>query len=108
MKTSLLIVALFIVCAGCSKIDRSAPGCIKEKIRHYNFLCKDAKVDEYIFQNQFVFVFDGGTCVRDGDAPVYNQSCEELGALGGITGNTKIQGVEFFSEAVFEKTIWKK
>jgi hypothetical protein len=64
-------------------------------------------VDEYIFQNQFVYVFDGGTYMPDNDAPVYNQSCEQIGSLGGFTGNTKIQGVEF-SEAVFQETIWKK
>ena len=70
--------------------------------------CNDAKVDEYLFQNKTVFVFEEGTCLRDGISSVYDSSCQLLGSLGGFTGNLKIHGVNFSETAVFQRTIWKK
>ena len=86
------------------------PGCIYTQIRNSisNSPCNDAKVDEYLFQNKPVFVFDMGTCVVDGSADVYNDSCEIIGSLGGFTGNTKINGVDFSENAVFQRTTWRK
>ena len=109
MKTTALIIGLFIIFQGCKKTDRSLPACINAKITQFKHTvpCKDAKVDEYLFQNKLVYVFDEGTCVRDGAALVYNQTCESIGYLGGFIGNTTIQGVDFSEEAVFKRTVWK-
>ena len=73
-----------------------------------NSSCKDAKADEYLFQNKQVFVFEEGTCAPDASSYVFNNSCELLGTLGGFTGNTKINGVDFSENAVFQRTVWRK
>ncbi len=110
MKASVLLIGLFMIFQGCKKTDRSVPGCINDQIRKFKSYspCNDAKVDEYLFQNELVFVFEEGTCVRDGSADVYNDSCELLGSLGGFTGNLKINDVNFSENAVFQKTVWRK
>lgn len=110
MKASLLLFGLFLLFLGCKKTDSSVPGCINDQIRNFKSYspCNDAKVDEYLFQNELVFVFEDGTCVRDGAAQVYNGACELLGSLGGFTGNLEINGANFSENAVFQKTVWKE
>ena len=110
MKPTLLLFGLFLIFMGCKKTDSSVPGCINDKIGVFKRTtpCNDAKVDEYLFQNELVFVFDEGTCVVDGSSDVYNSSCKLIGSLGGFTGNMEIQGINFSEKAVFQKTIWKK
>ena len=36
-------------------------------------------VAEYLFQDQYVYVFSDGTCGADMGAAVYSQNCEYLG-----------------------------
>ena len=39
-------------------------------------------------------------------SPVFNQNCEGIGALGGIIGNTIINGVPFAGNAKLLKIVW--
>ena len=110
MKTLRLLVFLLpLFFSSCEKIDSDTPDCIKKIIRHGDFVkCETgAFVNLYTFQGQNVYVFDPGTCGADMAAVVYSENCEQLGILGGIAGNTKINGVEFGQVAVKIKTIWK-
>jgi hypothetical protein len=98
---------------------RPAPGpdpfpdttnCIEAKINSFNkdpFICADARVDEYSFQGKTVYVFYIGTCAIDGVSGVIDSDCIGLGRLGGLTGNTIINGEEF-SNAAFIRNIWTK
>jgi len=65
-----------------------------------------ASVKEYGFQGKSVYVFDNGSMIVDGAALVYNANCDYLGALGGIGGLTKINGVDFYSNASYKRTLW--
>ena len=69
--------------------------------------CDNANVKEYSFQGSTVYAFDPDTCGADMTTEVVNSDCNCLGYLGGIAGNTKINGEEF-SNATFIKTTWKK
>jgi len=62
-------------------------------------------VDEYLFQNELVYVFDYGFCCCDYSSDVLSSSCDTLGFLGGIIGNYMING-EDFSNANFQRRIW--
>jgi hypothetical protein len=52
-------------------------------------------------------VFDPGTCGADMAAEVIDSECNSLGNLGGIAGNTEINGANF-SNAILESTIWER
>ncbi len=103
-KLFIAVATLTLLCA-ChkSKQDR----CVDSKTNKFKKECcnSGAKVSEYTFQGNTVYVFDPGICGADMTSEVANNKCETLGHLGGITGNTKING-EDFAKAKFVKTIW--
>jgi hypothetical protein len=108
-KLILFIFFLTLQLGSCEKIE-DCPDCIQDKVKEFakNRICKDgsAGVAEYLFQDQYVYVFSDGTCGADMGAAVYSQNCEYLGYLGGIAGNLNINGVRFHEIAVFQKKIW--
>ncbi len=101
-----LCFVLFVSCQ--NDIDSNAPDCVKHRTRSFRSECCDsgASVKEYIFQGQNVYVYDPGDCGADMTSEVTDETCTTLGYLGGITGNTIING-EDFSLAQFERLIWK-
>ncbi len=103
----LLLTAMLMI--ACTAQKPAIPKCVEAKIREYNLstACSDAKVDEYTFQGKTVYAFGPGTCGADMTTEVMNADCTTMGYLGGIAGNTKINGTEF-STAKFVKVIWKK
>ncbi|SKB48042.1 DUF6970 domain-containing protein [Daejeonella lutea] len=105
--TCLLLSAIIVV--ACTTQKPSLPKCLEAKIKEYSTSssCSDAKVDEYTFQGKTVYAFGPGTCGADMTTEVMTADCTTLGRLGGIAGNTKINGEEF-SNAKFVKTVWKK
>jgi len=101
---------LTAVSVSCGDIEKDVPGCIQSEIREFrsNLTCDDgATVGEYLFQSQRVYVFYPGDCGADMTSEVISEGCETLGFLGGISGNTIING-ESFSNAVYQRTVWKQ
>jgi len=113
MKTTLLLTLLsfLFMATGCekNKLETIPSECLASSIRAFKreSLCSDASVKEYRFQQQLVYVFDLGTCGADLSAKVTDIACNSIGMLGGISGNTMING-ESFANATFIRTIWKK
>ncbi|ALJ00735.1 hypothetical protein DC20_19315 [Rufibacter tibetensis] len=100
-----------MVFSGCElvEIEKGVPRCVEKSIKRFSkTACHDdgANVMEYSFQGKTVYVFDMGTCGADLSSQVIDSECNELGRLGGITGNTQIGGVEF-STATFIRTVWQ-
>ncbi|MFM7401176.1 MAG: DUF6970 domain-containing protein [Bacteroidota bacterium] len=113
LKMKKISKVLFIVFAilSCNRpeVEDATPECVVNKIKAFNdsSFCSNAKVDEYTFQSNKVYIFEPGDCGADLTTEVLSADCTTLGYLGGIAGNTKINGVEF-STATFTKTIWMK
>lgn len=109
-KLSIALLFAFTI-VGCNKLDieKDTPKCVERRIKNFNksSTCDNAKVNEYTFQGNTVYVFTPGTCGADMTAEVISSDCNSLGYLGGISGNTKINEVEF-STATFIKTTWEK
>jgi len=107
----LMFFGLSVSFLSCEKSDiaKGTPECIVEKIAVFEpNACEDGKVDKYTFQCQTVYVFDPGIeCGADLSSEVVLEDCTNIGYLGGISGNTIING-ENFSSAEFEKNIWEK
>ena len=111
MSKALLLLGFVSILSSCTRfeIEKDTPDCIKDKIVDFSKeqTCTDIKVDEYTFQGISVFVFESGTCGADMQSEVLDSECNNLGALGGITGNWEVNG-ESFEDAVFIKTVWEK
>ncbi len=108
---TLLILSSLLVC-GCQKFDieEGTPVCIVDLIVDFdkeNSCDKGVTVMRYTFQGKTVFVFDAGTCGADMTSEIINNNCQSIGYLGGIAGNTEING-EDFSLAIFESIVWEK
>ena len=108
----LILVLTLIGLASCNKqkIKKNTPECVKNRIKDFDQTqtCDDGvNVKKYTFQGQTVYVFDPGTCGADMMSSVIDAECNSLGFLGGITGNTEING-EDFSNATFVSTTWKR
>lgn len=111
MKTAkILIFISLLFITFCEKPNPEVPDCIWDLIKNHEnemFLCESgASVEQFLFQEDYVYVFDPGDCGADMIAPVYNSNCQHIGGLGGFTGNLIINGVRFDQSAKFIKTIW--
>jgi len=110
MRIHFIGLLLFLIAlSGCSdkEINTVVPRCISDLVINFEntALCDDYKVDQYLFQNQVVYVFDNGSCGADMQAAVVDNNCNTIGALGGIAGNLEINN-ESFTNAVFIKTVY--
>ncbi|MCF6361687.1 MAG: hypothetical protein L3J29_13125 [Cyclobacteriaceae bacterium] len=111
-KQLFLLLILSSVLISCNREEEAygvIPRCINDLITEFkkSASCNDSKVDQYLFQDQIVFVFKPGSCGADMQAPVIDFNCNTLGSLEGIAGNTEING-EDFTNAQFIKTVWQK
>ena len=104
MKYLIVILISCSLLVSCRKIEVSegTPKCIKKLIRNDDEI---KIVNRYKFQDSEVYVLsDGGGCC-DKSALVVNDDCEVIGSLGGLDGNTVINGDEF-SEAEFIEQVY--
>lgn len=104
------LIPILILLMGCSKSDKikSIPDCINQKIEMFSTrpVCDYSSVEEYVFQNNQVYVFDNQRCCCDVNSEVFNSDCVLLGYLGGFVGNFTING-EDFQNAKLVRTLWK-
>ena len=106
-----LLVSIMAALSSCQlDIEPGTPGCIQTKIKDFNSTdipCETGKaVKKYEFQDMIVYVFEPGTCGSDMAADVFDSDCNNLGFLGGIAGNSQING-EDFSTATFIEIVWE-
>lgn len=103
---SLPVFALFVAC----KKENDTPQCIDKKVEEFKLTVScsvGTNVKEYEFQSKRAFVFDPGTCGADMTSEVLDENCNNIGYLGGIAGNTKING-EDFSNAKLKRTLYQR
>jgi hypothetical protein len=115
MKQIVLVLLVTVAILGttsCQKkcSDSDIPECIESKIKELkkSSVCNDTKINEYLFNGQTVYAIEAGSCGADLGSSIIDTKCNNLGQLGGIDGNTKINNVEFASTAVFVQNIWSK
>lgn len=108
---TLLFFLVLSTCYSCKKndLEKSTPPCVANKIEQLDqsSLCDNSNVTEYLFQGNTVYVFDLESCFADGQSEVIDSDCTTLGYLGGIVGNTKINGEEF-AGAMVVRVVWEK
>jgi hypothetical protein len=109
IKTCLFLLLVFF--ASCEKSDPKVPECINNIINEHGtdlFICDSGgSVKQFLFQGDYVYVFDPGNCGADLMASVYNSKCQSIGGLGGFAGNVIINGERFDQKGKYIKTIWE-
>jgi hypothetical protein len=114
MKQTLLsiIVLITLGITSCNKpdIEKNIPECIENLIVNFDKeqTCEEGvNVKKYTFQEKIVYVFNPGECGADMTSEVFDSECNSLGLLGGLSGNTEINGEEF-STSIYVSTVWEK
>jgi hypothetical protein len=112
MKKNRFLALLFpVLLFSCQKkgLVKDAPKCIDAKIEQFkqNACSGSGNVSSYDFQGKKVYAFDMGTCMADGTTDILDENCNKVCMLGGLTGNTKCNGVEFDKEAKNKKVVWQ-
>ena len=108
MKHVLGLFIFAIAILSSCKETNNLEDCIDQRIATFEMetLCPNGSmVLQYLFQGGTVYVFQEGNCGADMQDEVTDNSCKTLGYLGGIVGNTQING-EDFSNAQFMDTLW--
>lgn len=111
-KEILMLIICLAALAACEgmTIAPAVPDCLIQKIKELKdaTTCpQGASVKEYKFRHKTVYVLSMGNCTSDSGVQVIDADCQPLGFLGGFTGNTKINGIEFSSHATFIRTVWE-
>ena len=109
-----ITIILLLFFAGCQKNEMNIEedsACISQKIETFKaskIPCESGKsVYRYIFQGEYVYVFNPGNCGADMMSNVYGEECNLICGLGGIAGNM-ICNAENFSENTTDETlIWE-
>lgn len=106
------LVAMLALTA-CDKhaIEAGVPDCVVKstnELSRFTSCSHGAYVKEYRFQDKVVYVLYPGDCTTETASQVIDSDCKQLGHLGGFTGNTKINGVEFSPQATLIRTIWEQ
>jgi hypothetical protein len=106
---SLMMLQLLSACTK-KAAQNAIPSCISKDIAEIqkNKNAKEPIVNQYTFQEKTVYLIDDGMGYVDSQSKVVDSNCNELGYLGGMMGKTKINGEDFFTAAVYVKTIWKQ
>jgi hypothetical protein len=113
MKKSILpLLIITIQIFACSKqaTSNALPICVSEAIVQLkkNKQAENSIINAYTFQAKKVYLIDDGMSYLDGQSKVVDGNCNTLGYLGGMLGNTKINGEDFFATAILVETVWKK
>lgn len=105
----LLLLTLIVLLNGCKKEEEAIPDCIQTAITSFstNSCETGARVEQYHFQGKTVYTFFMGFCGGDLPTFVKDENCNTLGYLGGLEGNTRINGTEF-SSAQHVRTLWSR
>ena len=114
MKKQILLLLIFgligLISCQKPKIEKGTPVCVENMIIDFDKKesCDNGvNVKKYFFQGEMVYVFNPGTCGADMTSLVIDSGCDSLGFLGGISGNSEING-EDFANATFMSIVWEK
>lgn len=110
MKYILLLFSLsFLKESGCNKASQSTPACIQRKIDEIKAQPKwnpPAEVNEYIYNDQHVYLFSSPCC--DQYNMLYDGNCTALCApSGGFTGRGDQKCTDFNDKAKHVRLVWK-
>ena len=108
MKQFLCILALSVALLSACKKSNNLEDCIDQRIVTFNMeaMCQNGSiVTRHHFQGETVYVLREGNCGADFQDEVIDVYCATLGYLGGIAGNSQING-EDFNNAHLVDTLW--
>lgn len=109
-----LILCLLVCCffvLGCKKINtpQGTPTCIEQKVRELSReKCPSVHhVYRYQFNSKTVYLFIPKTCASDLQGSIYDDNCNLLCNLGGISGNNTCENLDFNKFATNQVLIYE-
>jgi hypothetical protein len=106
----LIIIVFFNSCERLN-LKEDVPDCIKDKVKEFSKsdkICEQgASVYRYIFQGEYVYLFEPGNCRSEPIAQVFDEKCNFLCDLGGFMGNLICKDVLFFENVKDKTLIWE-
>ena len=109
MKYVIFTLAMLVIFSCKKNSESSLPGCIDKYVSQALSKPKGTmaiSIDAYTYQNKTVYLYISGCC--DQYDLLYDEHCTPLFApSGGITGRGDGTHPDFFTDAVFIKSIWK-
>ncbi len=110
-----IVVCIGLTAYSCHNpnIASGIPACIYKEINESSKNPKwmTGSVKEYLFQNKLVYAFEPDiTRIADGATTIKDADCNTMCNIGGYAGprNNKCNGENFFTDAVYKRTIWEK
>ena len=103
-----LAFAFMISLFSCSSDPIEIPVCIDQEIAVFAQTACPGSGDLTLwsFDGQDVFCFNEGTCYADANAFIYDANCNLICILGGFSGNTICDGIDWESNAVYLDVIY--
>jgi hypothetical protein len=108
-----LILVALLPSAACHKsIAPDTPICIIATIRANKIIpsWRVGEIAEYQFQGKRVYAFSPSKGVVDATTSIKSAECVDMCSVGGFAGaaNNKCNGENFFENAAWIRTIWKR
>jgi hypothetical protein len=104
-----LLVVPFLTGSTCNKLNQSTPACILDKIELIKAQPKwnpPAEVNEYLYNDQHVYLFSSNCC--DQYNVVYDENCNPVCApSGGFAGKGDGKCTDFNERARHIRLVWK-
>lgn len=115
MRLSYIIVIIFLILfISCKKSDiaDNIPSCVRNEIATNKIKPNwgIASVEEYLFQNKLVYVFNPSNSIADAPSFIKDDNCNTICTVGGfgIPPTNMCNGEIFYQAATLKRTIWKK
>ena len=105
----LLVVAAALLSCEKSQPEKNVPVAINRLVFEFRtdtVICQSgAFVEEYLFQEKYVYLFNMGYCIADGSSPIYNTDGKKIGLIGGWSG-WNVNGIPFYANATLTRKVW--
>lgn len=105
----IFLLSLTLFFAACSDdTDSDLPACIQSYSDDFaeNACEGTGDLTRWTFNGRNVYCFNPGTCIADGAAEIFDENCNFLCLLGGISGNVICVGLDWNTNATLEETIY--
>ena len=97
---AILLLGITISFSSCGDDESDVPACIDDLANTLD-LCRgsDADLTLWRFNGRELYCFFYGTCTSDSKAVIYDEECNEVCSLFGISGNTLCEGIQWDGNA---------
>lgn len=108
-RNSILICLIAFGLYSCSDDPIEIPLCVDQEIPVFaqTACAGSGDLTIWAFDGEDVFCFNEGTCYSDAMAYIYDADCNLVCTLGGVSGNTLCNGLDWDTNAVYLELVYR-